>query len=218
MNVSPAGIILAGGASSRMGFPKALLRYGATTFLERLAFLLRPHCHPLIVVTGSHDSEIRAALPELSVVWAYNPSHRQGMLTSLQRGMAEVPLDAVGAAFLPVDHPLIRPATVDALAAAFSQRLAPYEVVQPRYAGRRGHPVFISRAVIGKILDLGPERQAREVMREEAESGRVLYLDTDDPGVVEDVDDPAAYKALIGQPMDNVSANPGTLQGVKESD
>ena len=49
-----AGVILAAGASSRMGSPKALLDYRGETFVGRLVRILSPVCDPVIVVLGYH--------------------------------------------------------------------------------------------------------------------------------------------------------------------
>jgi molybdenum cofactor cytidylyltransferase len=193
--VSLAGVILAGGASRRMGSPKALLTLGSETFLERLARLFCQHLDPVLVVVGFHAGEIMAAarLPA-GARFAVNPRHELGMLTSLQCGLRALPPDIEGVLFTPVDYPAVLPATVAALADAL-RRLEPGQVaVVPRFERRRGHPAGIARALIPEFLALPPDAQARSVMR--AHAAKTVYLDRDDPGIVEDVDDPQAYARL----------------------
>ncbi len=66
----------------------------------------------------------------------------------------------------------------------------------PRYQGRRGHPVWFSRELIPEFLALSVDGAARDVVRRHA--GRTGFVDVNDPGVVADIDDPAAYLALTG--------------------
>ena len=58
-----AGIILAAGASSRMGTPKALLEYRGETFVDRLVRVLGAVCDPVIVVLGYHARRNSAPVP-----------------------------------------------------------------------------------------------------------------------------------------------------------
>ncbi len=173
-----------------MGTPKALLDYRGETFLNRLIRVLGAVCDPVIVVLGYHADELRAAV-EGRVRFAVNPDPARGQLSSLQAGLREVPADAEGFLFLPVDSPAAEPETVRAIAEALhSDRL----LVIPRHEGRRGHPVCGQRELIDEFLALPPEGQAKEVVRSHAD--RTYYLDTPDAGVLSDIDDPEAYRVL----------------------
>ena len=66
-----AGIILAAGASSRMGSPKALLDYRGETFIARLARVLSGACSPVIVVLGYHAEAIRSVIPDHATIVPY---------------------------------------------------------------------------------------------------------------------------------------------------
>jgi molybdenum cofactor cytidylyltransferase len=186
-----AGIILAAGASSRMGSPKALLDYRGETFLDRLIRVLGGVCDPVIVALGYHADEIRAAAHG-HARFVVNPDPSRGQLSSLQTALAEVPGDAEGFLFMPVDCPAVEPETVRLLVEALKAVEAP--LVIPRYEGRRGHPVCARRELIPEFLALPPERQAREVVRRYAD--RTHYLDTLDAGVLSDIDDKDAYRIL----------------------
>jgi len=185
-----AGIILAAGASSRMGTPKALLDYRGETFLNRLIRVLGTVCDPVIVALGYHAEEIRAGAHGRAR-FAVNPDPSRGQLSSLQAALAEVPADAEGFLFLPVDCPAAEPETVRQIVDAFQSTNS--LLVIPQHEGRRGHPVCAHRELIAEFLALPPTAQAKEVVRRHP----AHYVDTQDPGVLSDIDDPNAYRILL---------------------
>ena len=67
----------------------------------------------------------------------------------------------------------------------------------PVRGGRKGHPVFFQSRLIPEFLDIAPESDAREVFRRHAAETR--YVDVDDPGIHDDIDDPAALAAFRGR-------------------
>lgn len=188
-----AGIILAAGASSRMGRPKALLDYQGETFVGRLVRVLGTSCHPVIVVLGYHAEVLRREVPASAQI-VVNPDPARGQLSSLQTGLAALPAEADGFAFIPVDCPAVSEATVAKLARAFEQRHAETRFVIPRQSGKRGHPVLAARSIVAELLALPPAAEAREVVHAHVE--RTEYVDVDDAGIFADVDDPEAYRRL----------------------
>jgi len=191
-----AGIILSGGASRRMGTPKALLRFQNETFLDRLIRLFGGVCDPIIVVVGEHADPIRSGIKRgRDVRFAVNPDPERGMLSSLQCGLSLVPSDADAAMFLPVDHPNIEASTIETLAARFRADRAPVTV--PTYAGEHGHPVCIARQLITELLALPPGAKASDVIHRHVP--QTIYVEVADPAVVTDVDDPAAYADLLAR-------------------
>jgi len=177
-----------------MGTPKALLRFRGETFLDRLIGALSEHCSPVLVVLGHQAETIRAGLSRAAAAtFVLNENYRQGQLSSLQTGLAAVPAEAAGVLFTPVDYPAIRSGTVAELAGAFA-RVQPLLAI-PRYQGRRGHPVCCSRQLIPEFLALPPDSQARVVIHRHLQEA--CYIDVEDPGIVEDIDDPEAYARLL---------------------
>jgi molybdenum cofactor cytidylyltransferase len=188
-----AGIILAAGASSRMGTPKALLDYRGETFLGRLVRVLGASCNPVIVVLGYHADVLRQQVPAPARV-VINPDPSRGQLSSLQTGLAAVPADADGFAFIPVDSPAVAQDTVAKLARMFERRNPSTLFVIPRQSGKRGHPVVAARSIAAEILALPAAAEAREVVHAHVDCTE--YVDVDDPGIFTDVDDPEAYRRL----------------------
>jgi len=188
-----AGIILAAGASSRMGTPKALLDYRGETFVGRLVRVLGTACKPVIVVLGYHADALQKQVPPTARI-VINPDPSRGQLSSLKTALETLPQEADGFAFIPVDSPAVEESTVAALARAFEHRKPATLFVIPRQSGKRGHPVVAARAIANEFLALPPTAEAREVVH--AHVDRTEYVDVDDAGIFTDVDDPEAYRRL----------------------
>jgi molybdenum cofactor cytidylyltransferase len=186
------GIILAAGSSTRMGRPKALLPLGDSTFLARLIETFYACCEPVIVVLGGDADAVRAALAGSPVVAVFNPDHQLGMLSSLQAGLTQMPAGAPGAVFTLVDHPRLKVETLQAVLQHFEQSGA--EVVIPRHGGKRGHPVAISRRVADELLAMPKSGSPKDVIR--GRRAATVFVDLDDPAIVEDIDTPGDYKTM----------------------
>ena len=192
-----AGIILAAGASSRMGSPKALLEYRGETFIQRLVRVLSPVCDRVIVVLGYHTAEIRPGIPASAVV-TINPAPERGQLSSLQTGLAALPAEVDGFLFTPVDSPAVEIETVVRLADEFRRRDPAKLLVIPRIqtpsGPKRGHPVFAARDIAEELLALPPTAMASEVIH--GHIPQTVYVDVNDPGILTDIDDREAYRRL----------------------
>jgi CTP:molybdopterin cytidylyltransferase MocA len=189
-----ASVLLAAGASRRMGTPKALLEYRGETFLDRLIRITRVVCDPVIVVLGHQAEQIRGQIKR-SAYFVVNPDPVRGQLSSLQTALAALPADADGFAFMPMDCPAVRDDTVVRLAEGFRKRDPGTLLVIPRLGDQRGHPVFAARQIAEELLALPLTAAARDVIH--AHIPETQYVDIDDPGILTDVDDPAAYRRLL---------------------
>jgi len=177
-----------------MGFPKALLRYREETILDTLIGLFAARCEPVIVVLGAHAGRIREGT-QRSASFAVNADYTLGQTSSMQCGLRAVPATAHSVLFTLVDHPAVEPATLDALL-----RGEPGSLLRvPRYQGRRGHPIWFSRRLIDEFLGLPASGTARDIVR--AHAAQTEFVDADDPGIMSDIDDAAAYGRLTGVPL-----------------
>jgi molybdenum cofactor cytidylyltransferase len=183
-----AGLILAAGASRRMGRPKALLTFQNETFIGRLQRIFLAHCTPVVVVLG-HDADLIRPSLDPRVQAVVNPDPERGMLSSLQTGL-RVLSDRERILFLPLDYPAIHSDTVAKLCA--SPRCV---IAMPRFEGTRGHPVLISRAVADELIGLPVTAAARDVIR--GHDAEIHYVDVADPAILMDVDTPGDYDALV---------------------
>jgi molybdenum cofactor cytidylyltransferase len=189
-----AAVILAAGASRRMGSPKALLDYRGETFLNRLVRVLGNECNPVIAVLGYHAEAIRAQARG-QVQFVVNPDPERGQLSSLQTGLAAVPQDVEGFLFTPVDSPAVRETTLKQLVVRFQNRKPESQFVIPRYEGQRGHPVFAAPSLLEEFLALPLTAQAKDIVH--AYVPRTEYVDVNDPGILADIDDREAYRELV---------------------
>ena len=188
-----AAVILSGGASRRMGSPKALVSYQGTSFLEHLLSVTR---HPAIgarrVVLGPDANAISqqvALEPEEVVI---NTEWERGQLSSIHAALRSLPADTEGMLLCPVDHPLVSAGLVNALIATFLDTRAP--VVLPVFEGKRGHPVIFSAAVYDELLRAPLETGARAVVW--AHKNEVQEIPTAEEGCVLNLNDPDAILKL----------------------
>jgi CTP:molybdopterin cytidylyltransferase MocA len=193
-----AGIILAAGASRRMGAPKALLEFHGETFLDRLIRLMERVADPVIVVLGHHAEAIqrkeKAQKGKAKAQFVVNPDPERGQLSSLQTALAALPPEATGFLFMPVDCPAVKQSTLQKLALQFRDRDPATLLVVPRCGDRRGHPVCAAQSLAAEFLALPPTAEARDVVHRHVAQTR--YVDVDDPGILSDIDDPESYRKL----------------------
>lgn len=138
-----AGLILAGGASTRMGRPKALLEVfpGGPTFVAHLVGLFSDAgLGPVVVVTGAHRFEVPAPAHE-----AHAPDWALGMRASLRAGLRELP-DG-GLLLTHVDRPVVALSTLRALLRGPAD-----ESRVPWYEGHPGHPVYLPASLRTRLL------------------------------------------------------------------
>jgi molybdenum cofactor cytidylyltransferase len=182
-----SGLVLAGGASRRLGQPKALLRLGPESFVARMYRLFSSVCAEVWIVTGTHDAELRQGEPALAGRMLFNAKHEAGQLSSLQCGLQAISVEA-SVLFSPVDFAGVRLSTIQKLAASPAG-----DVVKPRFEGQSGHPVLVSPQAAAALRSGGAEDNAKAILRRFA--GR--YLDSEDRFCARDVDTMADYEQLL---------------------
>lgn len=188
---TPTPLILAAGASSRMGRAKASLPFGETTALG----LILEACADAglgdpVVVAGAHEGAVRAAAGGAKVL--VNTDWSSGRMASIQVGLQAL---AEEAPFLlwPVDVCLPGAGVVEAL---LSARACGPEALGwvPSHDGRRGHPVLLDGSLAARFSALGPDASAREVIRALHAEGTLVHVETDDPSVLMNMNTPEDYE------------------------
>jgi molybdenum cofactor cytidylyltransferase len=137
-----------------------------------------------------------AAVRASGLPWHLEDAGHEGMGDSIAAAVAAT-REAPGWLVLPGDLPLIKPASLLAVASALSQ----HTVVVPHYRGRRGHPVAFAMSCRDALLQLAGAEGAAPVVRAQAAMNRVGRLELDDVGVVTDIDtvaDLAEAERLLG--------------------
>lgn len=188
-------IVLAAGEGRRMGALKPLLPLGGQTVGERVVRSLRAcPVDALLVVLGHRAAEIEPVLAPLGVGLVLNPRYREGMLSSVQAGVAAAPAETDWFLVQPVDHPHVEPATVRALLAAVREGKG--SIAVPSFQRRRGHPLLFSARYREEIAALPRDsRGLRELLRRHA--GEIFHLEVETDAVLRDLDTPADYEREI---------------------
>lgn len=188
-----SGVILAAGASSRLGRPKQLLTLDGEPVIHVVARnALRAELGEVIVVTGGSGADVAAAVRDLPVRVVANPDYLLGQSTSLVAGLEVVSADATGVVFLLGDQPEVDATIIDALVAEFMRTGGP--IVQPVYRATPSNPVLFDRSLFGELLAVTGDEGARSVIqRHRSEIVRVPFPERELPG---DLDTEADYVAM----------------------
>jgi molybdenum cofactor cytidylyltransferase len=188
-NLRFGAVILAAGASTRMGTPKQLLELEAKPLVVRAveAALASP-AWPVVVVLGAHEEQIRPALARLPVLIAENAAWSEGMASSIRTGVMTLgqfsrAIDAVVIALC--DQPAFSAAVIAQLVAA--QRTTGRSIVAAHYHGRNGAPALFMREHFPALTALTGEEGARALLNgDPSQIATVdlpaLALDFDTPG------------------------------------
>ena len=192
-------ILLAAGASARMGSHKLLLPLAGEPVVRRTAKVVLTRCATLIVVTGFGREGVEAALAGLhGVIFVHNAEWRAGMAKSAIVGIRALPPDASGFFLHHADMPFVSASAFDLLARAAAEREASAAAPLALVAGRKGqggHPVYFPISYIATIIALGGGEKLKSVLDQRGS----LLIETGCDGVLEDIDEPEAYVALAAK-------------------
>ncbi len=188
----PAAILLAAGASTRLGRPKQLVLFDGAPLLRRAAQLaFDAGAAPMYVVVshtpglaGETAGHWAAALAGLPVTILFNPDAAEGMGSSLRVGIAALPPGTWRVLLLVCDQPLLRPGHLQALLAA------PGTVAAAQYGGRLGVPAVFSREHFAALAAVRGDQGARSLLR------TLPVTPVPMPEAAMDIDTPADLLAL----------------------
>jgi len=192
-------IILAAGDSTRMGRPKAVLPApdGVPFVVRIVRSFEEAGIGEVIVVTGRHHAAIEAVLAAAALTrpprLVRNEDPDRGQLSSIWVGMDAMTGDPAALLVTLVDVPMVTPATISAVLAAWRRTHAP--IVRPAVGTQHGHPVLFARQLFGELRSAPLDAGAKTVVR--AYASAIVNVEVDDRGCLVDVDTPDEYRRLV---------------------
>lgn len=192
--VSVGAVILAAGASTRMGTPKQLLQFQGRNFLERTVDAVRASvCQPVVVVLGAYAEKIRPCIDHLPVMVVENPQWNEGMGASIRVGVTAINAasEKVEAVVLALcDQPFVSCDIINQLVEAYYT--TDRGIVASEYAGTLGVPALFSRRFFPELLNLKAAAGAKQVLNKYSDEVFPLSF----AGAV-DIDTPEEYEQLL---------------------
>ncbi len=195
-DLRPVGlVILAAGGSTRLGRPKQLLPYRGRSLLRHTAeTAVASVCRPVVVVLGAHAANMEGETCGLPVRVVENSLWRQGMATSLRRGLQALETGDAGTAAVVIalcDQPLVTVQVIDALVLAYRTEGRP--IIASAYAGCLGVPALFDRSLFPELRALTGDEGARRIITRHAKDVHGVPL----PGGALDLDTPEDCERLL---------------------
>jgi molybdenum cofactor cytidylyltransferase len=163
-------IILAAGASTRLGTPKQLLPFRGHTLIEHAGVVaLASHCRPVVVVLGAFHTEIATHINAHELQVVVNERWRDGQGTSINAGIDALQKHSniEAATLMLCDQPLITAEHLDELACTFVARKC--AIVASLYAATLGVPALFSRSLWPELLKLEGPQGAKNIIAKHAD-------------------------------------------------
>lgn len=182
-----AALVLAAGSASRFGGGKLLATFQGRPLLHGALAAAQAAARGAVTVVTGADAEAVAACartfdPKIRLVHAAD--HAEGMAASLRAGIASLPPEFQAAFVFLGDMPRVPHGILGPLAAAVA---AGAPAAAPVFAGRRGNPVLLDRALFAEVAALAGDVGARPILQ--ALGPRLALVEAPDDGVLFDVDE-----------------------------
>jgi len=165
-------IVLAAGASTRMGMPKQLLQFGERSLIGHVVEVaIASVCNPIIVVLGASSDRIKPEVERLDVRVVENPHWAEGMSTSIRTGIKTLKAinpEVEAVVLMVCDQPFVSTQIIDRLVASYRATGKP--IIASEYAEISGVPALFSRALFSELTALSDDVGARQVIKQHAQA------------------------------------------------
>ena len=162
-----AVIILAAGASKRMGQPKQLLPYKGETLLSYVTKIaLNSECDRIIVILGANADKIEPEIARLPIKIVKNTEWNEGIASSIRCGIEyirEYFLDINGVIFLTCDQPFLSPEVIQGLIDVYNSTHKP--IIASKYGQTLGIPALFERSLFSELMKLKGDRGAKKIIK-----------------------------------------------------
>lgn len=191
------GIVLAAGASSRLGQPKQLLDFGGRPLLQHaIDAMERSGLVDIVLVLGHRAEEVEAAVatgPDTRTV--VNPDYALGQATSLRAGLEAADERSQAAVVILGDQPAVGALHVRTIVETYLATGG--KVVQAAFGGKPNHPTLFERSVWPELMAIEGDQGAREVLKKHPEWVLRVEMGGEPPS---DLDTWEDYERLTGNP------------------
>jgi molybdenum cofactor cytidylyltransferase len=201
-----AAVLLAAGESRRMGQPKMVMPWGATTVLGKVVSIfsaglsskldrqIDPEPEIIIVTGGAHtlvEAEVARLAKQYPIMLVYNPNYALGgMVSSIQAGLMALGPGIIAALIGLGDQPQVREKTVSQICTAFEQTGSP--IVIPSFQNRRGHPWLAAKPLWPELIALPSSTNPRQFL--DAHAAQIEYVPADE-SILQDLDTQEDYNS-----------------------
>lgn len=160
------GVVLAAGAATRFGSTKQLATIDGEPLVRRAVRLAESVCGEHLVLVLGHDAaNVHDAAQQHAGFVVVNERYRDGMASSLARGIHALPAAAAGVLVLLCDQPFISVADLQRLEAAWRQK--PQQIAACQYSGSAGVPAIFPRRLFARMCELSGDTGARGLIANE---------------------------------------------------
>lgn len=189
-----SGLVLAAGASTRLGQPKQLLAFGSTTLLGHVVAEVSAASalDEVVVVIGGAAADVRRRVDFATARVVENAEFAEGCAASYRTGLAALDPRAAAVAVLLGDQPTVERAVIDTVIGEWRRGGDP--IVLASYRGLEGHPLVFSRALFGELAGLRGDKAAWKIVDARRDQVRPIPIDRPHP---RDVNTREEYEALL---------------------
>jgi molybdenum cofactor cytidylyltransferase len=156
-------VVLAAGASTRLGVPKQLLPYNGITLIRRtIETVLLAKAHSVHVVFGYEAEKMKLEIADLQVDIVVNPHWHNGISTSIRSGIQSLEPNIDAAIIVLCDQPNLSMDILNTLIETYTSTRAP--IVTCKYAGTVGVPTLYDRRIFTELLALRGDHGAKSII------------------------------------------------------
>jgi molybdenum cofactor cytidylyltransferase len=186
-------IILAAGESSRLGQAKQLLIYKNQTLIERMISIVTAmDFEKNIIVLGAFANEIKSVLPAAKVEIVVNENWKEGMSSSLQKGLESTEnSDAI--LVLLSDQPFVNTALIKEIIA--KAKNTDFSIIATKYNDILGVPALFKQSVFEELKNLNATVGAKKIIKKYAKNNQVAFVAFEKAAI--DIDTMADYERLL---------------------